>query len=596
MRPLAEPNRTNTGPGPRLTGRSLWLLAILILALGLRVVYLLQARGHLFFNAFSDSLYYHSWALRIIEGQPGPQVFYMGPLYPYLLAFWYTLAGPYVEVFLWFQVLLGTAGCGLLYLLGRRVGGPAVGLLAALMGAIYRVEIFYEGLLLMATMLFILHLLLLLAVYWALRGRRSYRWAVCGLLLGLAAIGRSNILIFFPFLAVAVLLPGGGERIGRGSRTRSVTALFLGLLVVVFPMAAHNYLAGGDVVPITSNLGMNFFIGNHIRATGYYVKPKGLDLSEDIYGIKIANLHAGRSLKPSEVSRFWFRRGLDFVRTHPGTTIRLLIRKILFFWNAYEIPQVEDVRFLGRFVPLLRWPLLGFSVLGPLGLLGLFLSLGRWRHFFPLLSFVLAYTLGTVPFFVISRLRLQICPVLMVFAAVALVWIWGQVRSRRRRLLSAALAALAALAILVNWPLASLDRARHMAQSHRFYALHLSTLDRLPEAAGEYQRAIEIDPALADSYVDLAALRMDQGDPEAALELYRQALQADPEVSGVHLNLGNMFARQGLWDRAVDQFRKETKNSPYSFTAYESLYRAMRKDQSVTPDSVMSPLSGIRRR
>jgi len=369
-------------------------------------------------------------------------------------------------------------------------------------------------------------------------------------------------------------------------RLRTVTALFLGLLVVVFPMAVHNYLAGGDVVPITSNLGMNFFIGNHIRATGYYVKPKGLDLSEDIYGIKIANLHADRPLKPSEVSRFWFRRGLDFVRTHPGTTIGLLIRKIMFFWNAYEIPQVEDIHFLGRFVPLLRWPLLGFSVLGPLGLLGMLLSLGRWRHFFPLLSFVLAYTLGTVPFFVISRLRLQICPVLMVFAAVALVWIWGRVRSRHYRPLSAALAALAVFAVLVNWPLASLDRARHMAQSHRFYALHLGTLGRLPEAAGEYQRAIEIDPTLADSYVDLAALRLDQDDPEAALELYHRALQADPEVSGVHLNLGNMYARQGLWDRAVDQYRKETQNSPYSFEAYERLYRALEARRTATPDSV----------
>jgi tetratricopeptide (TPR) repeat protein len=559
---------------------------ILALGLGLRIVYLFQARDHLYLNAFSDSIYYHSWALRLVEGQPGPQVFFLGPLYPYLLAFFYVVFGPYVELFLWFQILLGIAGCVLLYLLGRRVGGTAVGLLAALMGAVYRVEIFYEGLLLMAVVLIVLHLALLSAVYWALRGRRASRWLLCGLLLGLAALGRSNVLLLLPFLIAAVWWSWRPRHSPGGLRLRSAAVLILGLLVVIIPVSLHNALSGGDAVPITSNLGMNFFIGNHERATGYYVKPKGLDLTDDMYGIKIANVHAGRPLKPSEVSRFWLQRGLEFVRAHPGVTARLMVRKFLFLWNAYEIPQVEDINFSERFVPLLRWPLLGFSVLGPLGLLGIFLSLKRWRHFFPLLGFLLAYLAGTIPFFVISRLRLQICPVLMIFAAVAVVGLWHRLRGRRYRSLAAVLSLLAVLAVVVNWPLASLDRDRHRAQSHRFYALHLRTQDRLEQAAREYQRAIETDPTLADSYVDLAALRMEQNDPEAALSLYRQALAADPKVSGVHLNLGNMFARQGLWDRAVEYFRKETRNSPYSFIAYERLYRALEARCSAVPDSV----------
>ena len=112
MGPAANAPLSSSGDVRRIRfpGRRLWLPAILTLGLGLRILYLLQARDHLYFNAFSDSLYYHSWALRLIEGQPGPQVFYLGPLYPYLLALFYTIFGPYVELFLWFQVLLGTAG------------------------------------------------------------------------------------------------------------------------------------------------------------------------------------------------------------------------------------------------------------------------------------------------------------------------------------------------------------------------------------------------------------------------------------------------------------------------------------------------------
>jgi hypothetical protein len=66
--------------GQRISGKSSvaagrrdgrWVLAIVILALAVRVVYLLQAREHLFFNDFSDSLYYHKWAQDIVRGQPG---------------------------------------------------------------------------------------------------------------------------------------------------------------------------------------------------------------------------------------------------------------------------------------------------------------------------------------------------------------------------------------------------------------------------------------------------------------------------------------------------------------------------------------------
>jgi tetratricopeptide (TPR) repeat protein len=566
-----------------LRDQKVWLAIILLVALALRVLYILQAREHLFFNTFSDSLYYHQWALRIIEGQHGPQVFYMGPIYPYLLAFWYTLLGPQMEFILWFQVVLGTVHCFLLYLLGRWTGGTAVGLLAAFLGAIYRVEIFYEGMVLMTTMLVVLHLLLLLSLCWSVRRQRWYGWGIGGFLLGLAAIGRANVLLFLPFLCVGIFLLGRrnrwlGERKARGRRLRALMAVILGLLVVIIPVSLHNYLVGEDMVPITSNLGMNFFIGNNSRATGYYTAPKGLDLSADLYGAKIASVYAGRGLKPSEVSAFWLRKGLDFVSSHPLDWARLLLQKTLFFWNAYELPQVENLYFVKRFVPLARWPLLDFSLLGPLGLLGLVLSLRRWRQFYFPIAFVLAYFLATIPFFVISRLRLQICPALMVLASYGLVWGYRKIKTHRVNKLIWAILGTTALALLINFPLAALLHPdEHLAEAYRFYGHHLKNEGQLEAAADQYQGAIRIDPQLADSYVDLAAVRLRQGRSEEALALYQQALEVNPEVSGVHLSLGELYLRQGLWAQAIDQFRKETINSPYSLRAYQSLHRALQQ-------------------
>ena len=106
-----------------------WILTVITVALLVRVLFLLQAREDLFFNGFSDSLYYHQWALHIFQGQIWSPVFYMSPLYPYLLAFFPTIFSSRLELILWFQVLLGSASCGLFYFLGRFAFGQTVVLL-----------------------------------------------------------------------------------------------------------------------------------------------------------------------------------------------------------------------------------------------------------------------------------------------------------------------------------------------------------------------------------------------------------------------------------------------------------------------------------
>ena len=224
-----------------------------------------------------------------------------------------------------------------------------------------------------------------------------------------------------------LLSRGGGQREIRW--VWASVAVFLGVFVVIIPVTVHNVLVGDDLVLMTSNLGLNFFVGNNPDARGYYEKPKGMDFDTDSSGSKIAMFLTGRTLKPSEVSRFWFQRALAFMKAQPRAFLRLTLNKLLFFWNAYEIPQAEDFHFFKRFTPLLRRPLLSFSVLGPLGLLGMALSLGRWRKTYFLLAFVFSLMAVTVLFFVLARFRIQVCAVLMVFAAHALVWMWRSIRT-----------------------------------------------------------------------------------------------------------------------------------------------------------------------
>ncbi|MCK4271280.1 glycosyltransferase family 39 protein [bacterium] len=576
--------------GQRISGKSSvvaggrdgrWVLAIVILALAVRVVYLLQARGHLFFNSYADSLYYLTWAQNIVQGRSSPPVFYMGPLYPYLLAFFYRILGPGSQVVLWFQVLLGSASCGLIYLLGRMVFGRAVGLLAALMGALYAVEIFYEGALLMTTTLYVLNLLLLVSIFWALRRKSWFVWIVPGLLLGLSALGRANVLAYLPFLVVGIFLLSRARR-GKGVRwVPAVLAVFLGVFLAVVPVTMRNFVVGDDLVLITSNLGLNFFVGNNPDAHGYYEEPRGLDMVTDHTGSKIAEYFMGRELKPSEISRFWLDRALAFVKAHPGEFLKLIFNKTLFFWNAYEIPQLENVAFFKKFVSLLKWPLLRFSILGPLGILGMLLSLKRWRHTYVLLAFVFSMMIATAIFFVIARLRLQVCSALMVFAAYALVWLWEKMKARKLQPITLALLALIPLSLLVNWHHPELCPDKDMAKAHCFFARHLWNGGDLQGAAHEYQRAVAIYPYRGETYVSLGNLRYLEGRADEVLDLYEKALQVDPRTVTLHLILGNLYVQKGMWDRAIREYREEIRVSPYNLRAYEALARVLQEKKKL---------------
>ena len=71
------------------------VLFIFLLALGLRLVYLYQARANPFHDGLiTDSLFYDAWARQIAAGDwVGQGVFTNTPFYPYFLAVVYRFFG-----------------------------------------------------------------------------------------------------------------------------------------------------------------------------------------------------------------------------------------------------------------------------------------------------------------------------------------------------------------------------------------------------------------------------------------------------------------------------------------------------------------------
>ena len=102
------------------------------------------------------------------------------------------------------------------------------------------------------------------------------------------------------------------------------------------------------------------------------------------------------------------------------------------------------------------------------------------------------------------------------------------------------------------------DHPRY-AETHvqlgRIYQLQ----QRLEDAAGQYVRALELQPDHPVALRRLAEIKMKDGDLQAALKLLRRALEVAPDEYQVHYLLGQAYYRlgdQGAANRHMATFRK----------------------------------------
>ena len=138
----------NSNLRERLSRRTvILLLLIILLAFSLRFIFFYQmARSPIADMVIEDSKTYHDWAREISGGEwLGKEVFFALPLYPYFLGLIYSVFGIHLQAARFIQVLMGTINCWLIFLLGRRLFNPAVGLLAAFFMSVYGWLIVYDS-------------------------------------------------------------------------------------------------------------------------------------------------------------------------------------------------------------------------------------------------------------------------------------------------------------------------------------------------------------------------------------------------------------------------------------------------------------------
>src|SRR5262249_53395170 len=146
----------------------------------------------------------------------------------------------------------GAATVLLIGLLGRRVAGPTTGLVAAGIAAIYPMLFQSDAVLMPETLFALLVTAVLLVAYEARDRPRLLAFGALGLLVGLAALTRSEALLLVALITLPLALTRPG-----GARQRALLAVVtvVATMVPIGVWAARNQATFHHFVPLSDNLG-----------------------------------------------------------------------------------------------------------------------------------------------------------------------------------------------------------------------------------------------------------------------------------------------------------------------------------------------------
>ncbi len=545
--------------------RRMWgWVAVFALALIVRIIYLFQIRDLIYFDHLvGDAKGYDAWARRLAAGEWWwPDAFYQAPLYPYFLAVIYKVFGAGVWTPRVVQCVLGAAGCVGVGLAGGRWLSHRAGLVAAVMLALYPPAIYFDGIIQKASLGFALMAGLLCALAWSTGPKRRWVGLVAGWMLGALALTRENAMALVPVVLGWLLL-----RHAETNRDRwaMVTLFVTGLTVVLLPVGYHNWRTGGAFSPTTFQMGPNFYMGNHAGADGRYkpmIPGRETPEFERTDASEIAERETGRKLSPRDVSDYWMGRSRAYIRSDPADWVKLTCRKWWLVWNRFEIPDTESYYIYRDASPLLGvagrvWH---FGVLCPLAVLGAWLTWTRRRELGLLYALILVSAASVAMFYVFSRYRYPLVPIVAMFAGAGVVEGVSRAELRRWRGLVSGLGFTAIAATYVNWPINPEAELRAGQQGN--LGATLASAGRLDEAIPHFERAAAIHPDAPRLRQFLADALSLSGRYAEAIPHYQAALVAEPDRANADFNLAVALERLGRVDEAIVHYERAAGLDP----------------------------------
>jgi 4-amino-4-deoxy-L-arabinose transferase-like glycosyltransferase len=339
--------------------------------------------------------------------------------------------------------LIGVATMLVVYLLGRRLAGPVVGVFAALLTAIYPVFIDNTGQLLSEPIAAFTLAAAVLSFFWASdEGRRPWAWTVPGGFLGLTALTRPEYLAFAAVFALLALVRAWRRR-GPAMGVASAALLVAAFVAVLAPWTARNVIVLDRFVPVTTGGGKALFVATYLPGNGRQLQVKRALIKrftgdrfvspEEVRDTEMKNLldRVARKYPDMERDAALARIGRENFRKYfsdrPVAYTRMVARKMWNVWRRGSGPTMRAPGWIAFHYVVLAFALLGLAVLA-------------WRRRWEAL--LLALLIGGITvlgglLLAVPRRNVPLMPLVLTLAAAGAAWLavvaGGWIAERRGR-------------------------------------------------------------------------------------------------------------------------------------------------------------------
>ena len=358
---------------------------------------------------------------------------------------------------------LGLANVVLAFVVARSLYGRRAGLIAAALMSVNWSLIYFEGEFQDNVLLVTLSLVLALALVRWHEKPSAWRAFAVGVVVGLTALVRPNVLVFLPVLVAWLYWV-----LRRQSRVRALPlaagAVLAGAALLIAPATIRNAVASGDPVLISCNGAVNLYIGNNPQSDP--VSPRIPELAAISgtgrwnwfsYGdlVRGVSRHEGRAMSYSDVDRYFAAKALDYILAHPARALGLAAQRTLLMLGPAEVSNNKVDHYERVHSRVLRF-LPGFPMALSLGLVGCAAFCADLRSRAPvrrhgaathanedaarrmevtafLILFAAVFIASYAPFLAAGRFRVPAIPFLLLLGALGVDRIWELVRAGRHR-------------------------------------------------------------------------------------------------------------------------------------------------------------------
>ncbi len=337
------------------------------------------------------------------------------PAYIVVLAVWSWLGAQSTLLFQLWSALLGTVTVAVVGLTGRRIAGPRVGLVAAVLAAVYPNFWINEALVMSETLTLLLSAAVIWAAYRLWQRRTTPTAAVLGLAVGGFVLTRAEGLLLPVLLVVPLCL--AMKPLGWRSRLRLLLVAEIVVVACLTPWVAFNLSRFNRPELVTTGLGFAMHTANCDTAyrgplNGYWAYPcgggvfKGDHSDLDVAQRKLAMTYIG-----------------EHVGQLPGVSIARLGRTWGFFRPAQQLRL--DQKESGRDLPAAWAGLLMYWAMIPVSVAGALILRRRSVPLVPLLAMPFIVSIAVLLTFGQTRYRAPAEVSLVLLTAVAADSLWS---------------------------------------------------------------------------------------------------------------------------------------------------------------------------